>query len=180
MATPIIRSESQDTLYGTQAQTHADFFLKIDGIEGESQDSKHKNEIQLQSFSFGAIQPGSAAHGGGASVGKVQMSDFNATKFTDKSSPKLFQYCCAGTHIPNVMLTCRKAGGSQQEYLKITLKEVMVASFHGNGSGGNALPVEQFGLTFSSVSFEYHPQDDKGHVGGAITGGWNTKTNQKI
>ena len=164
----------------TGITTHADFFLKIDGIEGESQDSKHKSEIQLQGFSFGAIQPGSAAHGGGASVAKVQIHDMNIHKYTDKSSPKLFQYCAAGTHVPNVLLTCRKAGGTQQEYLKITLKEVIVTSFQATGSEGSALPTEQVGLTFSSISVEYHPQDDKGQVGGAITGGWNTKTNQKI
>jgi len=57
--------------------SHADMFLKIDGIEGESTDSKHKNEIELQSFSWGATQPGSAGHGGGAGVGKVQVHDFS-------------------------------------------------------------------------------------------------------
>ena len=42
----------------------ADYFLKIDGIEGESKADKHKDEIDLQSFSWGATQSGSFAAGG--------------------------------------------------------------------------------------------------------------------
>ena len=53
-----------------------DYFLKIDGIQGESQDKTHKNEIQIESFSWGATQSGTATHGGGMGAGKVQMQDF--------------------------------------------------------------------------------------------------------
>ena len=42
-----------------------DYFLKIDGIDGESSDDKHKNEIQVESWSFGETQTGTGAYGGG-------------------------------------------------------------------------------------------------------------------
>ena len=32
----------------------ADYFLKIDGVDGESIDDKHKGSIELESFSWGA------------------------------------------------------------------------------------------------------------------------------
>ena len=42
----------------------ADYFLKVDGVEGEAPDSKHKNEIDVQSWSWGETQTGTHAGGG--------------------------------------------------------------------------------------------------------------------
>src|SRR5712691_1971915 len=97
-----------------------DYFLKIDGIEGESQDSKHKGEIDLESFSWGETQSGTHAAGGGGGAGKVSMQDFHFVMRVNKASPKLLQACAGGQHIPKAILTCRKAGKDQQEFLKIT------------------------------------------------------------
>ena len=77
----------------------ADYFLKIDGIEGESEDDKHKGEIEILSFSFGASNAGSMSYGGGGGTGKVAMQDFNFTKRHDKASPKLFLHCCNGKNL---------------------------------------------------------------------------------
>jgi type VI secretion system secreted protein Hcp len=165
--------------YATGMGSHADMFLKIDGIEGESPDDKHKNEIQLLSFSWGATQPGSAAHGGGGGVGKVQIHDFQFSKYFDKSSPKLFEACAVGKHTPTVTMVCRKAGGTQQEYLKVTLKEVIVSSIQESGSGGDSLPTESVTLNFSHIEVEYKPQDEKGGLGGVVKAGWDLKKNVK-
>src|SRR5437016_2408814 len=48
----------------------ADYFLKLDGIEGEAQDSKHKNEIDLESWSWGETQTGTHVAGGGETTGR--------------------------------------------------------------------------------------------------------------
>src|SRR5262249_39119028 len=135
--------------FATGMASHADMFLKIDGIEGESLDANHKNEVEILSFSVGAAQPGSAGHGGGSGVGKVQVQDFHFTKYMDKATPKLFEACCTGKHTAKVVLTCRKAGGSQQEYFKVTMSEVLVSSIQKSGSGGDALPTESVTLNFS-------------------------------
>jgi len=42
-----------------------DYFLKITGIPGESNDSKHKGEIEIESFTWGEHQTATASHGGG-------------------------------------------------------------------------------------------------------------------
>src|SRR6266699_3022978 len=120
--------------FATGMGSHADMFLKIDGIEGESTDHAHKGEIELLGFSIGATQPASSGIGGGGGVGKVQLQDFHFTKHHDKASPKLFEACCTGKHTPKVTLTCRKAGGSQQEFLKWTLSEVLISSVQFSGS----------------------------------------------
>lgn len=166
--------------FATGMSTHADMFLKIDAIDGESLDHGHKNEIELLSFAFGATQPGSAGHGGGSGIGKVQVQDFHFSKYFDKASPKLFEACATGKHTPKVVLTCRKAGGTQQEYLKITLSEVIVSSIQNSGSGGDSLPTESVTLNFSKIEIEYKPQDEKGGLGGVVKAGWDLTKNQKV
>jgi type VI secretion system secreted protein Hcp len=166
--------------FATGMASHADMFLKIDGVEGESLDDSHKKEIELLSFSFGASQPGSAGHGGGSGVGKVQVHDFSFSKYFDKASPKLFEACATGKHTPKVTLTCRKAGGSQQEYLKVVLTEVLVSSIQNSGSGGDSLPTESVTLNFSKIEIEYKPQDEKGGLGGVVKAGWDLSANKKV
>src|SRR5215472_8390845 len=141
--------------FATGMSTHADMFLKIDGVEGESPDGKHKGEIELLSFSYGATQPGSAGHGGGSGIGKVQVQDFHFSKYLDKASPKLFEFCATGKHTPKVVLTCRKAGG-------------------------DSLPTESVTLNFSKIEIEYKGQDEKGNLTGVVKAGWDLSKNQKV
>src|SRR5262249_20296840 len=96
-----------------------DYFLKIDGIDGESQDHKHKGEIDLLSWSWGEHQSGTHGAGGGGGAGKVSMGDFHFVMHINKASPKLMLACADGEHIRKAVLTCRKAGTEQQEFLKI-------------------------------------------------------------
>lgn len=154
-----------------------DYFLKIDGIQGESQDDKHKNEIPLESWSFGESNAGSFSHGTGGGAGKVQMQDFHFVKKVDKSGPKLFLACAQGEHIGSALLTCRKAGKDQQEYLKVTLKDVLVSSYRTSGSGGSDIvPLEEISLNFSAIKVEYKEQKADGTLGGATVAEFNLKT----
>ena len=70
-----------------------DMFMKIDTVEGEAQDSKHKKEIDVLSWSWGLSNAGSAHSGGGAGAGKVNVQDLSFTKWVDSSSPKLALAC---------------------------------------------------------------------------------------
>jgi type VI secretion system secreted protein Hcp len=92
-----------------------DYFLKIDGIDGESTQKGHEKEIELMSFSWGESNAGSFAGNMGGGSGKVSMQDFHFTVPINKSSPKLFLACATGEHIKSAVLTCRKAGKTQQE-----------------------------------------------------------------
>lgn len=55
----------------------ADYFLKIEGVDGESKDDKHKGQIETSSYSWGATQTGSAHVGGGLGSGKANMQDIS-------------------------------------------------------------------------------------------------------
>jgi type VI secretion system secreted protein Hcp len=140
----------------------ADIFLKIDGIQGESKDDKHKNEIELLGWSWGQTQTGSAGRGGGMGTGKVEVHDINFTKNLDKATPKLMLACASGNHIPKAAMVMRKAGGEQKEYLKIDLEDVMVSSYTTSGTGGGETPTENVSLNFGKITVEYFEQDNKG------------------
>ncbi len=154
-----------------------DYFLKIDGIKGESQDHKHKDEIQLESWSFGETNAGTFAVGGGGGAGKVAMQDFHFVKRVDKAGPTLFLSCAQGAHIKEALLTCRKAGKEQQEYLKITLGDVMVSNYHTSGSGhSDVVPMEEISLNFARIKVEYQEQKADGTLGGKTVAEFNLKT----
>ncbi|HEY2234779.1 MAG TPA: type VI secretion system tube protein Hcp [Candidatus Angelobacter sp.] len=155
-----------------------DYFLKLESVDGESQDSKHKNEIELLSWSFGATQGGTMAIGGGGGAGKVQMNDFHIVKQVCKASPKLLLACANGEHIPKAILVARKAGKEQQEYLKITLTDVLVSSYHTSGSGQSGLPVDEISLNFGKIEVEYKEQKPDGSLGGIIKTGYDLKQNK--
>ena len=159
-----------------------DAFLKLDGIKGESADAKHKGEIDISSFSWGAAQTGVSATGGGGGAGKVHFQDIHFVKKTDASSPLLMLNCANGTHIKEGNFVVRKAGGTQLEYLKIKLTDILVSSFkeHGISSGGD-IPSESISLNFAKVEYSYQPQGADGKAqGGPILAGWDVKANQKV
>ena len=160
----------------------ADYFLKITGVDGESKDDKHKNEIEIDSFSFGVAQHGTAGvTGGGQGAGKASFQDIHFSSKVNKASPKLKLACATGQHIDEAMLVCRKAGGQQEEYLKIKLNGVLVSSYQLGGSGhGGVVPEEQFSLNFSKVEFTYQEQSDKGSVGSPVKVGYDVSANKKL
>jgi type VI secretion system secreted protein Hcp len=158
-----------------------DYFLKIDGIDGESPDAKHPNEIQIMSWSFGETQAGSHSGGGGGGAGKVVMQDFNFTMHTNKASPKLFLACANGEHIKSAKLTCRKAGKEQQEFLLWTFSDLLVSSYQTGGSeGSSVLPVDSISLNFAKVEIGYKPQKADGTLDAENKAGYDLKKNQKV
>lgn len=157
-----------------------DFFLKIDGIEGESKDSKHKGEIDVMSWSWGASQPSTAAFGGGMGGGKFSAQDFHFTMLINKATPKLIEKCATGEHIPKAVLTVRKAGTDQQEYLKYTFSDLIVSSYQTGASDGGVIPHESCSLNYSKFEIEYKEQDQKGNLLGAVKMGYDIKQNRKV
>jgi type VI secretion system secreted protein Hcp len=158
-----------------------DFFLKIEGVEGESSDAKHKGEIDLESWSWGQAQSGSHHSGGGGGSGKVTMHDFHGVMKHNKASPRLMIACATGEHFKKAVVTCRKAGKDQQEYLKITLHGLLVASYQTSGAGqGGIVPTDNFSLNFTKIEFEYREQKPDGTLGGSHKVGYCLQTNQKL
>ena len=154
-----------------------DFFMKMEGIKGESKDHAHKGEIDVLAWSWGLSQSGTFHTGGGGGAGKVNVQDLSYTKWIDIASPVLALNCCNGEHIPKVVLTCRKAGKKPLEYLIITMEKVMVTSVSTGGSGGEDRLTENVTLNFAKVDVEYQEQKEDGSGGDKKTYRWDVEAN---
>jgi type VI secretion system secreted protein Hcp len=157
-----------------------DYFLKVPGVDGEATDDKHKGEIEIESFSWGEVQPGTAGHGSGAGAAKVQKQDFSFVKKMDKSSPKLMIACATGEHFKNALLTVRKAGGTQQDYLKITMEDLIISSYTTNAGAGELIPTESVTLNFVKLEMSYKEQKPDGTLGGEVKQKYDFGANKKI
>jgi type VI secretion system secreted protein Hcp len=154
-----------------------DYFLKIDGIDGESRDAKHKNEIEVLSWSWGESAP--VGHpGGGAGSGKVQMQDLNFNTRLSKASPHLLLACASGKHLKSALLTARKAGKDQQEFLTFSLSDLLVSSYQTGGSEGLEVPMDSVSLNFAKIQVEYKELKADGTLGGSVKAGWDVKQNK--
>jgi type VI secretion system secreted protein Hcp len=164
-----------------------DYFLKIEGMDGESGDKKHQNEIEVEEYSWQAAQEGTGSGGGGVGAGKVKMGDFRILLRTCKATPNLMLACANGKPHKTATLTCRKAGENPQDYLIWTLSEVVVSSYNHIGKEAvsesgqkTVIPSDEVYLNFGSIQCEYKVQKDDGSLGGSVKTGWNRKQNQKM
>jgi type VI secretion system secreted protein Hcp len=156
-----------------------DYFLKFDGIEGESTDSKHKGEIDVESWSWGATRSGGAAPGRGAGAGKVSMQDFHFVMRLNKASPGLVKACATGQHIKSATLSARKAGKGQQEYLTFKFHDVLVSSYQtGASEETGVVPTDEVSFNFAKIEVEYKQQKPDGSLGSAVKFKYDLKANK--
>ncbi|HTE82490.1 MAG TPA: type VI secretion system tube protein Hcp, partial [Reyranella sp.] len=119
--------------------------------------------------------------GGGGGAGKVSMQDFHFVMHINKASPKLFEACATGKHIPKAKLTCRKAGESQQEFLKVNFSDLLVSSYQTGGSAGSSvIPTDQISLNFAKIEIEYAEQGADGKLGASVKAGYDLKVGAKV
>ena len=157
----------------------ADIFAKIGDIKGESLDAKHKDEVEVLSWSWGVSQTGSIGGGGGQAQGKTSFKDLNFTHNIDKSSPVLMTACATGSHIKDATITVRKAGKGQQEYLIIKMSDVIVTGVSPSGAGEGAATAENVSLQFAKVALEYKPLKADGSLDAGIHFKYDIKTQKE-
>jgi type VI secretion system secreted protein Hcp len=150
-------------------------FLNLgDKIKGETEDKaqKEKGDIDVLSWSWGMSQSGSL-HGGGASGGRVSITDLSVTKWIDAATPKIMLACCNGTRIEKAVLLVRKAGEKAQKSIEITMEPVIISNVQTGGSGGEDRLTESIVLNFGKVKFEYFKQDKTGATASAGELAWD-------
>ena len=148
----------------TSVVSASDMFLKISGVKGESLDSKHKDSIEVLSWSWGtSTGTGKVKRG---TVAPQCIQDLALTKFVDSSTPQLIMLGVKGETAKEATLTVRKSGKEQQEYLVIKMTDVLVSSYQTGGGAGSDEPlVDQVVLSFSKIEGEYRPQKPDGSLG---------------
>jgi type VI secretion system secreted protein Hcp len=156
----------------------ADIFAKIGDIKGESIDDKHKDEIEILSWSWGVTNAGTMAHGGGGGEGKANFHDLSFTHKIDKASPVLMKSCVTGQHIKEATITLRKAGKGQQEFLIIKMNDVLITAVS-DADGADAGPMESVSLAFAKVDVEYKPQKADGSLDAGLHFKYDIKGNKE-
>lgn len=161
----------------------ADYFLKIEGIDGESTQTGVEKWIALNHFSWGATQQASGAFGSGQSgTSRVAFSDISFSMKMNAASPKLCQAMFEGKVFDKAKLVCRRRGlkdGKPLNYLEIELKNVLVSSHNFSGGSDGDMPTESIGLRFEGQKFAYE-QVVQGQKKGKVQTGWDVKENKKI
>ncbi|MFD1804239.1 Hcp family type VI secretion system effector [Mixta tenebrionis] len=157
-----------------------DMFMKVDGVNGESQDSNHKGWTDINSFSWGAAQPGNMAVGGGGGAGKVNFKDLQVTALIDKSTTAILRHCSSGKHLTKVEVSVCKAGGQQVEYARITLEDVLVTNIEYTGADNGDTVGVNYTFQASRVKQQYWEQTASGGKGAESSAGWNIKENKEM
>lgn len=158
-----------------------DMFLKLDGIDGGSTDERHRGEIDIESFSWGVTQQTAVGPSGLAATGKASLQDFHFVSRTGIQSPPLLVATATGQQFPRAVLTLRKAGADQVEFLKVTVENVLVTSYQVGGSEASPdLPTDQFSLSFSKIVMAVARQSPDGTVRDYVQGGYDSVAGRKI
>jgi len=129
----------------------------VDNVEGGDPGSP---TLEISSWSWGVSNTSSAGSGGGGGAGRATLSSLNVTKVIDKASTKLAFLCATGEHIPTVILTVQRPGGSNLPYLEIKLTDAIVtADQQGGSGGGDSQPTEHVTFDYRRVELKYTTVD---------------------
>jgi len=153
-----------------------DFYLKIDGVDGESTRIDHAGEIDLLNWSWGVKSGNAGATGVATGPGKTSPGDFVFSHLYDKASPVLAKHCASGKILKVLKLSARKTGEGQKDFLLITMKDVLLTSVSPTANAGGEI-LEEVHCTYRDIEFSYKPTDKAGSLGPAVLFGWNVVTN---
>ena len=157
-----------------------DMFMRIEGVNGESKDANHKDWTDIKSFTWGAEQTGTMNTGGGGGAGKVNFDDLTVVAAIDKAAPTVLKNCAVGQHLGKVEISVCKAGGSQIEYSRTTLEDVLVTSVKFVGAKENEALMMEYGFQAAKVKNQYWEQTDKGSKGAEVQMGFDIKQNKTV
>ena len=140
-----------------------DYFLKLDGIEGESADANYKKQIQILSWNWGASNMSSVASNGGSGAGKVNLAEFSLSTYFDKATPKFFKNICAGTHFKTGTMSAVKAGvPGGKPYLKVDFGQLFVTAIQ--MTADKEIPTVSLSFSYADITIDYGIQDAAGNV----------------
>ena len=161
-----------------------DCFLKVDGVDGESNDSKHKGEMEILSFSWGVSQSitGTTSSSGTFTGQRADLTPLNVVKQLDKASAKLAQSCAAGDHYKSATLKLSRAAGDKSPYMEYKLSDVIISSYRvgGAGQGDGGVPLEEVSFNYAKIEMTYTQVGLDGKAAGNVAGGWDLKENKKV
>jgi type VI secretion system secreted protein Hcp len=174
----VLASGDPAEAFSVPSDPTSSFFLKIDGIPGDSIDSQFPDTISVFDWSWGVTNSISPVNTGGG-AGKSKPHDFTFVSPMSVASPKLFLACAKGTHINKATLSARKQGG-KEPYLVITMQNVFVTSYQTAPGPEDAFPRDVADLAYGAVTISYTTQNPEGGVGRTVTAGFDFLRNASV
>lgn len=154
-----------------------DFFLDLGkDYAGESADDKHKGQITIMSFSWGASQTTSVAGSGGSGAGKANLADLSIMKNFDSASNPLYKALLLGTHLKTGTLYAIKSGGGGDPFMQIDMTELFVTSIQISGS--SEVPMESVSFSYNTIKTQYWQQDEAGKLTAKASVEYDLKANK--
>lgn len=153
-------------------------FLKIEGIQGNSLDERHKNEINVFSYSTG-VSSCPESNNGGSKACKPVITDLNLMMQMDRATIPLKMAVLQGKVIPNADFVLETGGKTGFTFFRMHMEEVTVTSVQESGSGGgDSRPTVSTSVSFSRVAWQYIEQNADGNATVKTSGGWDLKANK--
>ena len=161
-----------------------DAFIKIGDIKGGATDEKHKEWIDVLSFSWGtSLADGGRMAGGGAmtQAGKATGAPVQITKPVDKGTPLLYQACASGQHIGEVLVEFTTGGARDLKYLTVKMTDCLISSVQHGWSTGGTDHSENITINYSKLWLTMQPVDPlKGTaLGGKVETSWDFSAQKK-
>ena len=161
-----------------------DFFIKIDGIDGESVDKSHGKWIECTGFDHGSEQPVVAGRSTDVS-GRGHFIPFTFVHLIDKATPKIQQFCMSGQKVAKVQFqVCRAVAGSQVPVYEITLENVKIAKaivsipdYDEDDVAAVAVPVETVELVAAKMTWKFTAIKEDNTKDGAVEATFNQVEN---
>lgn len=155
-----------------------DFYVRMDGIDGECREDKHAKWMQVEHVQFGVRQNATArvAHGGDQAGGTADFAPITVRMTLDSAYPILAKHCFLGKHIDTVEIDFVRSGGDKHVFLKYEFKNAMITSVNliGDGKGPDDVPVVEYQFVFSEIVNTYFPTvNEGGGVQGSVASGFD-------
>ena len=140
-------------------------YLKLPDVPGESRHVDHEGEIDILSISWGASSP-PHQNGGGRTRALPQVGPVTIGKRFDASSTYLALASLQGKRFAEAVIAFRKnTGDAQLDYLRITLSNVLVASYSMSGSTDGGEVRDEAQISFEQIRMVYIAEGDDHSAG---------------
>jgi len=158
-----------------------DAYLKIEGINGESEDDRHRNWIEVSNVMYAVNQPraDTLSTAGGHTRGRAELYSITFKKLADIASPVLLQTCATGKTIPKAVFEFMRADGDGMPipYFKIEIENLMIANITPDSGDGGVIS-ERVQLAYAKIKWSYTRQSIRGGAQGNTSGGWDCSANK--
>jgi type VI secretion system secreted protein Hcp len=136
-------------------------YLKLDGVDGNSKDSKHEKWIDIHNWSWGASSSVNM-YGGGKSGGSSQIEPVQFSCITSSVTPTLMKKLLEGTVIPTgtLEMTMRIDDAEEGTWLKVEFTNIMLASMSQSHDKNNPESYDNVSIVFEKVTQKIADQKD--------------------